>query len=243
MPSALHALLVAFCVELAMENPGLAILSARAHAKTRGGMEISKAAFVAFNQMEDKRAGICLDVLVGMLDREGRRALESIMKSDYIIEVDGLRHELEHPMIRKAWKALRDAERIREAARKTQQEFAQTRQELERIRQESEQRAKQAREEVRKGLAQGRSEGRLAGEVRARRETLLAILRARRIPVGRENRARVSACKDAAQLDAWIAQAAVATVIDEVFARQGRRTRERTPAHESRPRKQRTARA
>lgn len=63
------------------------------------------------------------------------------------------------------------------------------------------------------GLAEGRAEGRAKGEA----EAVLRVLAARRIEVSEEARARISACADLRQLEAWLDRASVATSVGELF--------------------------
>jgi hypothetical protein len=54
-------------------------------------------------------------------------------------------------------------------------------------------------------------------QARGEAKALLAVLEARGLRVSDEARARILACTDVAQLDAWIRKAATATSIDELF--------------------------
>lgn len=67
---------------------------------------------------------------------------------------------------------------------------------------------------AKKYVAQGREEGRSAGEANA----LLLFLAARGFAVDEALRERVVACRDLDRLDRWIQRAAVAATLDEVFA-------------------------
>jgi len=71
---------------------------------------------------------------------------------------------------------------------------------------------------ARKYVAQGREEGREEG----RREALCAAIRRvigrRGLVLGEEQSARLDACADLAQLDAWLDRAVVAHDASEVFA-------------------------
>ena len=62
--------------------------------------------------------------------------------------------------------------------------------------------------------ARARSEG----ETHGKAEALVTVLRARQLPVDDATRARIEACTDSATLDRWIARAATAATVAEVFA-------------------------
>jgi hypothetical protein len=62
---------------------------------------------------------------------------------------------------------------------------------------------------AKKHQAKGRAEGRA--------EALLAVLEARGLPASSETRARILACTDDGQLDAWIRKAVGITSVDELF--------------------------
>jgi hypothetical protein len=66
---------------------------------------------------------------------------------------------------------------------------------------------------ARRYFHQGLTEGRAEGEVRA----LLAILKARGIPVSEEARTRITGCTDLDQLDILIRRAATAATIQDLF--------------------------
>jgi hypothetical protein len=66
---------------------------------------------------------------------------------------------------------------------------------------------------VKKFLAKGEAEGEAKGEAKA----LIAVLEARGVRVSDEARARILACTEAVQLEAWLRKAATATTLDEVF--------------------------
>ena len=72
----------------------------------------------------------------------------------------------------------------------------------------------QAREYGAAKEAEGFSEGRIAGFIKA----LIAILRARGFTVSLEARARIDACKDIATLNRWILRAATAVSVEDVLA-------------------------
>jgi len=75
---------------------------------------------------------------------------------------------------------------------------------------------------ARKYVAQGREEGRVEGRVEGRREALCAAIRrvigGRGLVLTEEQSARLEACADLAQLDAWLDRAVVAHDASEVFA-------------------------
>jgi hypothetical protein len=52
---------------------------------------------------------------------------------------------------------------------------------------------------------------------RGRAEALLAVLEARGVRVPDEARARILACSDGAQLDAWIRKAVSVPTVDDLF--------------------------
>ena len=70
-----------------------------------------------------------------------------------------------------------------------------------------------AREHFGRGKDEGLVEGRSEGEAKA----VLRVLAARGIEVPEEARARISACADLRQLDAWLDRASVATSVAELF--------------------------
>jgi hypothetical protein len=63
------------------------------------------------------------------------------------------------------------------------------------------------------GEARGKAEGKAEGEARA----LLAVLEARGLAVGDEQRAHILACLDTAQLEQWVRRAVTVTATDELF--------------------------
>jgi len=65
-----------------------------------------------------------------------------------------------------------------------------------------------------KGRAEGRAEGHAEGEAKA----LLTVLEARGVPVPQEVRARILACTDPAQLEAWVRKSVSIASADELFA-------------------------
>jgi hypothetical protein len=64
-----------------------------------------------------------------------------------------------------------------------------------------------------KGRTEGEAKGRAEGEARA----VLAILRARGIPVPDDIRTRITTCTDLDQLDTWVRRAATATTIHDLL--------------------------
>ncbi|HLV59100.1 MAG TPA: hypothetical protein VKY81_09575 [Natronosporangium sp.] len=70
---------------------------------------------------------------------------------------------------------------------------------------------------VRKYVHQGRAEGRVEGRVEGEVAALFAVLSARGIDVPDDARARISACTDPDQLEAWIRRAATAESVADLF--------------------------
>jgi hypothetical protein len=69
------------------------------------------------------------------------------------------------------------------------------------------------------GLAEGEAKGLAEGEAKGKQDTLLKILRARGLPPGREDEARIRGCADGARLDRWFDRAITASALGEVFGR------------------------
>jgi len=67
------------------------------------------------------------------------------------------------------------------------------------------------------GEARGRAEGEARGRAEGRAEGLLTLLQARGLRVSDEGRARILACTDVAQLDAWIRAGVTVASVDELF--------------------------
>jgi len=65
--------------------------------------------------------------------------------------------------------------------------------------------------------AEDRAEGKMEGELKAKREALMAVLRARGMRIPREDQARIKTCERAATLDRWIEKAANAESVREVL--------------------------
>jgi predicted transposase/invertase (TIGR01784 family) len=59
-----------------------------------------------------------------------------------------------------------------------------------------------------RGRAEGEARGRAEGEARGRAAAILAVLAARQVPVGEEQRMRIGACTDLTLLDQWLSRAA-----------------------------------
>jgi hypothetical protein len=70
---------------------------------------------------------------------------------------------------------------------------------------------------AKKHQAKGRAEGEAKGEAKGRAEALFAVLQARGLRVSDEVHARVLACTDVAQLDAWVRKAVTINSVDELF--------------------------
>lgn len=68
-----------------------------------------------------------------------------------------------------------------------------------------------------KGLAEGLTEGRVEGRVEEAADALFTVLAARGIPILDQARSLISACTDPDQFKKWIARAATAKTLDEVF--------------------------
>lgn len=68
------------------------------------------------------------------------------------------------------------------------------------------------------GRAEGRVEGRAEGRTEGRAESLLFVLEQRGLPVTAEQRAHIEACRDPAQLEAWLARALTADSVASVLS-------------------------
>ena len=66
--------------------------------------------------------------------------------------------------------------------------------------------------------AQGKVEGKAEGKAEGKVEAILAVLAARDIALGGDGEARVRACVELAQLDAWLCRAVTVTSAAELFA-------------------------
>ncbi|WP_437337800.1 hypothetical protein [Sorangium sp. So ce394] len=86
-----------------------------------------------------------------------------------------------------------------------------------------------------RGRAAGKAEGRIEGKIEGMQEALLAVLDARGLSLTAEERAHVKACTVPAELDRWIARAATAASVSEVFAPEPARAAQRSiPGNRSR---------
>ncbi|XXX80629.1 hypothetical protein WMF30_17890 [Sorangium sp. So ce134] len=72
--------------------------------------------------------------------------------------------------------------------------------------------------------------GRAEGKIEGKQEALLAVLDARGLPLTAEERAHIEACTVLAELDRWIARAATAASMSEVFAPKPARAARRSTA-------------
>jgi hypothetical protein len=70
---------------------------------------------------------------------------------------------------------------------------------------------------VRKYVFQGRAEGRVEGRAEGEANAVLAVLDARGIEISDAVRARVTACTDLDQLDAWVRRAVTVASADDLF--------------------------
>ena len=68
-----------------------------------------------------------------------------------------------------------------------------------------------------RGRTEGRAQRRAEGLAEARAEAVIAVLEARGLPVGDEQRARILGCRDAELLGQWIRRAATVSSASEVF--------------------------
>jgi len=68
-------------------------------------------------------------------------------------------------------------------------------------------------EDILQGVRQGIEQGQILGKV----DALLTVMRARCLKLRFDTVKRIRACEDVALLDAWIARAAVADTVDEIF--------------------------
>jgi hypothetical protein len=80
-----------------------------------------------------------------------------------------------------------------------------------------------------KGEAKGEARGRAEGEVKGKQGALLALLKARPLPVSAQQRAIIRACADPGELDRWIVRAATAASADEVLAPKAKPRARRAP--------------
>jgi len=77
-----------------------------------------------------------------------------------------------------------------------------------------------ARRYYAQGEARGRTEGEAKGRTEGEARAVLAILRARGIPVPDDIRTRITTCTDLDQLDTWVRRAATATTIHDLLDQQ-----------------------
>jgi hypothetical protein len=70
---------------------------------------------------------------------------------------------------------------------------------------------------VRKHAALGRAEGEAKGKAQGKAEALLAVLEARDLAVTEEQRTRILACQDVAELEQWVRKAVAVSATDELF--------------------------
>ena len=70
---------------------------------------------------------------------------------------------------------------------------------------------------ARKYVAEGEAEGKAEGEAEGKADALLSFLSARKLPATKRERQKILACRDLAQLDRWIAQAASVATVAELF--------------------------
>jgi hypothetical protein len=69
------------------------------------------------------------------------------------------------------------------------------------------------------GMAEGRAEGKAEGKAEGMAESILKVLAARGVAVGREQREEILHCQDLEQLERWLLRAALAASTDEVLPR------------------------
>ena len=79
------------------------------------------------------------------------------------------------------------------------------------------------------GKIEGKIEGEMEGELRGRRDALYVVLATRGLSLSEAQRRTIEAARDKAQLDVWIASAAVATSPDEVLQGPEKKARTRRP--------------
>jgi len=155
--------------ELSRREPGLAVLSAVAHARGKNAVksaEIALAALYGCLGLDAERATFYADIIRTALSESARKALEALMESP--------KH------------------------REYQSEFV--------------------RKHYSVGKAEGRVEGKAEGRVEGKAEALVAILEARGLTVGAEERLRIFDCTDLTTLDRWLRQAVAIRSVAELFA-------------------------
>jgi predicted transposase YdaD len=94
---------------------------------------------------------------------------------------------------------------------------------IERGRQEGQQAVMSSVEKlIERGRQEGRQEGEARGEAfglqKGKREALLAIIDARSLHLTEQQRDRIAACEDLADLQQWLVKAVTATTPDDIFA-------------------------
>ncbi|MBF8186149.1 hypothetical protein ITP53_10390 [Nonomuraea sp. K274] len=70
---------------------------------------------------------------------------------------------------------------------------------------------------LKEGEAKGKAEGKAEGEANEAARSVLLVLAARGLDVPDDARARITACTDLAQLEAWLTLAVTAQTLDELF--------------------------
>ncbi|MFL6054745.1 MAG: hypothetical protein ACJ72W_17755 [Actinoallomurus sp.] len=70
---------------------------------------------------------------------------------------------------------------------------------------------------LRSTYTEGETKGKAEGKVEGKAETLLQVLEARGVPVPSEARARITACTDVAQIEAWVKRAVIVRTVDALF--------------------------
>jgi predicted transposase YdaD len=74
-----------------------------------------------------------------------------------------------------------------------------------------------ARKSLAKGREEGLEKGREEGEVAGQAKALLAVLESRGMRISKKARARILACTDIEQIDAWLRKAASVASVDELL--------------------------
>jgi predicted transposase YdaD len=70
---------------------------------------------------------------------------------------------------------------------------------------------------IRDAIEQGRTEGRTEGRAEGQARSVLEVFEARQIIVSEEQRSRILACTDLAQLSQWHKRALRVTSVEELF--------------------------
>src|SRR5688572_28413871 len=68
------------------------------------------------------------------------------------------------------------------------------------------------------GLSEGKAKGKLDGEALGKAESIIALLEERQVAIKKEEKDKIIACQDLAQLDAWFKKAITAKKSSELFA-------------------------